>query len=152
MCNQLHLLIPLSHGLHLGRNPLNGMVKDICSKGKITEIKTNHSLRATSISEPFRAGVPEKLIQEWSGHLSLDGLRQYQRTTFSQHKAVLKVLASGSSYESQVATVGQQKTQSVVVSHFTPTPQMNFSACNITIYSGPPATPLLDVTNSDRND
>lgn len=39
------------------------MVKDICSKGKITGNKTNHSLRATGVSELFQAGVPEKLIQ-----------------------------------------------------------------------------------------
>ena len=52
----------------IGRNTMNGMVKDICSKGKITGNKTNQSLRATGVSELFQAGVPEKLIQERSGH------------------------------------------------------------------------------------
>ena len=38
-------------------------------------MKTNHSLRATAASELFCANVPEKLIQERTGHKSLQALR-----------------------------------------------------------------------------
>ena len=35
------------------------------------QIHTNHSLRATSTTLMFKGGVPEKLIQERTGHRSL---------------------------------------------------------------------------------
>ena len=35
-----------------------------------------NSLRATGVSDLYQAGVPEKLIQHRSGHLSSDGVRQ----------------------------------------------------------------------------
>lgn len=54
----------------IGRNALNGMVKDICCKGEISGNKTNHGLRATGVSDLIQAGVSEKFIQECSGHLS----------------------------------------------------------------------------------
>ena len=150
----------------VGRNTLSRMVKDICNKGRIEGNKTNHSLRATGVSELFQAGVPEKLIQERSGHLSLDGLRQYQRTTVSQHEAVSKVLTSGSTYQNSVAAVGQEKAVSTLLvsrsmhQQYTPQeipqpPQMNFTSCNVTIYNGPcpsvPTNPLLEVTNVNKD-
>ena len=53
---------------------------------------TNHSLRASGTSELFMKGVPEKIIQERTGHKSLDALRCYERTTSSQIEAVSNVL------------------------------------------------------------
>jgi integrase len=35
---------------------------------------TNHSLRATGATRLFEANVPEKLIQERTGHRSIDAL------------------------------------------------------------------------------
>ena len=72
-------------------------MKEICVDANIPGRKTNHSLRATGVSE---AGVPDKIIQEQSGHLSMDGLCQYQRTTSEQEEDVSKVLAFGCSYVS----------------------------------------------------
>ena len=43
--------------------------------------KTNHSLRATGASMMFQAGVPEKIVQERTGHRSLEALRMYECTT-----------------------------------------------------------------------
>ena len=63
--------------------------------------KTSHSLRATGVSSLFQAGVPEKVIQERSGHRSLDGLQQYQHTTIGQQQ-VSKVLASGATFQQQM--------------------------------------------------
>ena len=82
----------------IGKNSLGKMVKEICLDAGISGHKTNHSLCATGVSDLFQAGVPEKIIKERSGHLSTDGLRQYQRTTTEQEENVSKVLASGSSY------------------------------------------------------
>ena len=55
---------------------------------------TNHSLRATSASRLFPDDVPEKVIQERTGHRSLAGLRAYERTTEDQERTAAKVLSS----------------------------------------------------------
>ena len=47
------------------------MVKDICADAGIGGNKSNHTLRATGATELYQAGVPEKVIQERTGHLSL---------------------------------------------------------------------------------
>ena len=39
--------------------------------------KTNHSLRATGATRLFAANVPDKLIQECTGHRSTTTLRMY---------------------------------------------------------------------------
>ena len=41
----------------------------------------------------FQHGAPEKLIQERTGHRSVEGLRAYERLNESQHKAVSALLA-----------------------------------------------------------
>ena len=42
----------------------------------------------------FEGGVPEKVIQERTGHRSLDGLRKYERTSTEQHTAAVHVVGS----------------------------------------------------------
>ena len=129
----------------IGKNTLAGMVKEICAHGNIAGWKTNHSLCATGVSDLFHAGVPDKIIQERSGHLSMDGLRQYEHTTTEQEESVSKVLGSGCSY------VSIQQSQSY---HFLPKPSyypiQNFSGCNVTIYNAPSTSVpfLADVTNN----
>ena len=66
---------------------LASMLKDMGCEAKIGGQKTNHSLRATGVSELFEAGVPEKIIKERTGHRSLEALRLYERTTSNQHQA-----------------------------------------------------------------
>ena len=56
--------------------------------------KTNHSLRATGASELLQAGVPEKIVQERTGHRSVEALRMYERTTTTQHMAVTRILSA----------------------------------------------------------
>ena len=76
-----------------GENRLATMVKSMFSKIGIVG-KSNHSLRVTGASNLFQAGVPEKIIQERTGHRSLKALRMYERTTTSQHIAVSNVLSA----------------------------------------------------------
>lgn len=64
------------------------MVKTMCSEA---EIEGNKSLRVAGVSCLFNAGVPEKIIQQRSGHRSVDGLRVYERVTNS---AVSKILTN----------------------------------------------------------
>ena len=62
----------------VGRNRLNSMLKEMCQEAGISTKYTNHSLRAYGATSMFQAGVPEKLIQQHTGHRSLEGLRQYE--------------------------------------------------------------------------
>ena len=47
------------------------MVQDMCSDAGIEGKKTNHSLRVNGASTLFEAGVPERVIQQRTGHRSL---------------------------------------------------------------------------------
>ena len=67
-------------------------------KDMFTEIgisgKSNHSLRATGASILFQANVPEKIIQERTGHRPVKALRLYERTTGEQHQQVSHILSN----------------------------------------------------------
>ena len=115
----------------VGRNTLSTMVRGICSDGNILGNKTNHSLRATGTSALFNAGVPEKVIQQRSGHLSLKGLRQYERVTEDQQQAACQILAAT---KAPTTVTGQQQCAQVTPLGFTP--QMNFSSCTVNIFQG----------------
>ena len=57
---------------------------------------TNHSLRATGTTELFRAGVPEAIIQQRTGHRSLEALREYEHHDTDQDEAISQILISPS--------------------------------------------------------
>lgn len=77
----------------VGRNRLNTMLKEMCREAEISGKFTNHSLRAYGASTMFQANVPEKLIQQRTGHRSLEALRQYERTSESQLVDVSNVMS-----------------------------------------------------------
>ena len=137
------------------------MVKEVCSEGRISGRKSNHSLRATGATDLYQAG-PEKLIQERTGHLSVSGLRHYERTTIGQQETVSRILSAtdGTTYQKQLSL--QTASRVPVLPPVPPpvlVPQMNFSGCNVTIYSGlspslsqpqssvPPSLPALPPSN-----
>ena len=65
----------------LGHNSLSNMVKKMCAAAGIEGHRTNHSLRTTAATRLFRAGIDEQLIMERTGHRSVDGVRNYKRTS-----------------------------------------------------------------------
>ena len=66
------------HSVPLGRHTLDKMLREIFISANLNpDSKSNHSLRATSISRMYHAKVPEKQIMERSGHLSKEGVRAY---------------------------------------------------------------------------
>ena len=149
--------LPWFTAIPIGKNELARMVPKMCEEGGIAGRKTNHSLRATGATQMFQANVPEKIIQERTGHRSTDALRLYERTTEEQHKAVTKVL--GSNMEVSYTSVLQQK--KAVQDQVFPMPQlalpmpqpvlpttspvMNMTGCtvNISFNQAPPPRPLL---------
>ena len=50
--------------------------------------KTNHSLRATTATRLYQAGVDEQLVIEMTGHRSLEGVRSYKRTSDQQRETL----------------------------------------------------------------
>ena len=78
----------------------------MCQEAGVDGKKTNHSLRATGATQLYQSGVPEKLIQERTGHRSLEALRVYERTNKAQHKAVSSTLSATKqvAYSHQVRT------------------------------------------------
>ena len=86
--------MPWFTAVPLGKNTLQNMVKKMCATAGITGNKTNHSLRATSATEMFKRGVPEKIVQERTGHRSLEALRIYERSSAEQHKAASTILST----------------------------------------------------------
>ena len=87
---------PWYSSVPVGKNTLNNKVKTMCSKAKIEGNKTNHSLRATGATALFESGVPEKVIQERTGHRSVEALRTYEHISEKQHIQVSSILSAGS--------------------------------------------------------
>ena len=77
-------------GVPIGKNTLCSMVNDIFAEAGIYGNKTNHSLRVAGATSLFAAGVPERVIQGRTGHVSLQALRKYERITESQKQLSLK--------------------------------------------------------------
>ena len=76
----------------LGNHPLSQTVGRMCKAAGIEGYRTNHSLRATSSSRLYQAGVEEKLVMERSGHRSVEGVRSYKRTSDDQRRALSDIL------------------------------------------------------------
>ena len=76
----------------VGKNTLCKMVSEMCEEAGISGKKTNHSLRVSGASSHFSAGVPERIIQQRTGHRSLEALRLYERVTDDQNLTVSKIL------------------------------------------------------------
>ena len=78
----------------VGKNTLSKMLATMCTEAGISGRKTNHSLRAYAATELFRAGIPEKVIQDRSGHRTLEGLRKYERISDKHRQEACKALTT----------------------------------------------------------
>ena len=91
---QNHPATPWYSGIPIGKNTLENKLRKRCALAGIEGRVTNHSMRATSVTCLYETGVPEKVIQERTGHRSLEALRVYERTNSQQHKVVSNILSS----------------------------------------------------------
>ena len=64
----------------------------MCKNAGIKGYKTNHSLRVTTVTRLFQAGIDEQLIMERTGHRSTDGIRVYKRTSSEQQEQISDTL------------------------------------------------------------
>ena len=131
----------------IGKNTLCGMVKSMCEKAGLM-IRTNHSLRATAATALLKANVPEKVIQERTGHRSADALKQYGRSTKRQHGAASMILAVSREVDYQKAlhhVESENPTTGSSVAHITSLPitlnVQSVSGCTVNVtYDTPPNT------------
>ena len=72
--------LPWFKEMPAGWNYLGSLVKDVCKEAGIEGDKTNHSLRAAGTTRMWEGNVPEKLIQQRTGHRILEALRTYECT------------------------------------------------------------------------
>ena len=136
-----------------GWNKLSQMVHDMCKLGNISGHKTNHSLRATGATELYAAEVPEKIIQERTGHRSIEGLRLYERTSEKQHQAVSNILSSTSSstYQAQIAKIDCSSQNLALNNSGSIVPNMTYNNCQVNInFNQGPALPVNFVSTPNQ--
>ena len=127
------------------RHKLSQMVPEMCKLGNIKGHKTNHSLRSTGATELYKAQVPKKIIQERTGHRSLECLRMCKCTSDKQQEGVSKILCSHSrsSYHAEMVKLDHsvQKYSGMSKSGPRLLPNMKFNKCqvNINVNHGPSA-------------
>lgn len=90
----------------------------MCHEAGIDGDFSNHSLRASGATELFQSGVPEKVIQDFTGHQSVKALRQYEKVAGIQKRAATNIL-TGTSHEF-TAEVEKIKRQSDVSQQLSP--------------------------------
>ena len=77
----------------VGHNTLGNVVKVMMSDAGIDGRFTNHSLRSSSATRMFQAGIPEQLIKAQTGHSS-DSVRVYKRPNEDQLRQVSSAIQS----------------------------------------------------------
>ena len=128
---------PWFSAVPVGRNTLTSMFREMCAEAGVQGHKTNHSLRATVASELFAAGVPERIIQERTGHRSLKALHTYERTSVKQHQTVSEILGSRTLLQYEEAIHKE-----VTLSEHSEPSRNYFNNCVVHVYqSGPPVAP-----------
>ena len=80
----------------IGKNTLGKMMKNVCEKAGISVGYTYQSLRVYGATTLFQTHVPEKLIQQRTGHRSLEALKQYERTSAAQLLDISNVISGTS--------------------------------------------------------
>ena len=129
----------------IGRNKLSKMVAEMCKLACILGHHSNHSLRATGATQLYTAGLPEKIIQERTGHRSVECLRSYGHTSEKQQHAVSRILSSSTELNFQT----EMKLETHETHSFTKVcPTMSFNNCQVNInYNQGPSAQHTSVLN-----
>ena len=75
-----------------GRETLGNVVKKVMGKAGFDGHFTNHSLRRSCATNLYDNGVPEQVIQETTGHRSVEGVRAYKRTSSAMKRKMSAIL------------------------------------------------------------
>ena len=71
---------------------MGNVVKKVIGKAGFDGHFTNHSLRRSCATNLYDNGVPEQVIQETTGHRSVEGVRAYKRTSSAMKRKVSAIL------------------------------------------------------------
>ena len=138
----------------IGRDTLRKKVKEMCLNAGVKGNKTNHSLRATGATQLYESGVPEKVIQERTGHRSLEALRVYERSNDTQHKVASSVLCA-SSVKQAKKSIQKSSQQSSMATQRTNSSGFSFSnlyGCTININAASVPTTSNTTSISSQSD
>ena len=114
----------------------------------------------------YKNGVPEKIIQERTGHCSLESLRIYERTNCHQQEAVSNILSvpQAQNYTEQTYAASYHSQTTSVCFHSNTTDSVqrlpisfgNLCGCTINIHPiacpPPPAIPSSQITRDELDD
>ena len=75
-----------------GRETLGNVVKKVMGNAGFDGHFTNHSLRRSCATNLYDNGVPEQVIQETTGHRSVEGVRAYKRTSSAMKRKMSAIL------------------------------------------------------------
>lgn len=84
---------------HMTRAAADLILKTACQRVGLVGVST-HSFRRTALTRMHNAGVPLRVIQEISGHSSLETLQRYLEVTDQQIVDAVKVISSKSNQNS----------------------------------------------------
>ena len=94
-------LFPGRHGKgHLHPDSASWILREACSRVGIEGVST-HSFRRTALTQMSNAGIPLRVIQEISGHLTLDELYKYLEVKPEQVKGAIASLSMLTPVESK---------------------------------------------------
>ena len=85
---------------HLTRAAADLILKAACQRVGLVGVST-HSFRRTALTQMHNAGVPLRVIQEISGHSSLETLQRYLEVTDEQILDAVKAIGSHPTYSPQ---------------------------------------------------
>ena len=75
----------------VGKHTLSKVVGKLLKDAQLDGFFSNHSLRRTSTTHLFQAGVDRKVIKEFTGHVS-DAIDKYQITSVNQKEELSKII------------------------------------------------------------
>ena len=84
----------------IGTHTLEAMMKTISKEANLSQIYTNHSLRATCITRLDHAGFTSRDIMTVSGHRSENSIKHYSRTSDENKIAMSKAISARASTSS----------------------------------------------------
>lgn len=86
-------LFPGRHGRgHMNPRSADAILREACEQIGLVGVST-HSFRRTTLTMMSAAGIPLRVIQQVSGHRSLQALQRYLEVTEQQVEAAISVLS-----------------------------------------------------------
>ena len=100
-------LFPGRHGRgHLLADSASWLLRGACKRVGIEGVST-HSFRRTALTQMSNAGIPLRIIQEVSGHRTLDELQKYLEVKPEQIRGAIAALSMLSPVESETVYFGK---------------------------------------------